>query len=212
MPSVIATNVVQVNMQYRVASQMVENVYHVHKGTAWTLSDIGALAAEFLSWETTDASPLRSEDCWLERVTATDLTSLTSGRVDTQLTIPINGSDIGDCVPQNVTFAVKGNIGQRGKGRNGRTFWIGIPTSKVSNALVDVTYATSIQTALNDLNTAVATAIPGAALGVIHLYIDGVFMSPAPFSEITSWTYTNLFVDSQRDRLPDHKAHKRPTP
>lgn len=209
MPSLIAENVVQVVAEYRSGGELVANVYHVHKGTAWSAPEILTLLGAFSSWETNDASPLRSSQVSLIRLVGTDLTSLTSDRVDQQLSAPISGGDLAAVLPNNVTFAVKANIGERGKGRNGRTFWIGLSEAMVVGSFVDDAVAGQIQSALNTLITDISAALPGASLGIIHTRVNNVPISPATFSSVDSFTYTNLEVDSQKDRLPGHKRHKR---
>jgi len=204
-----AENVVQVVMGYRLAGEIVENVYHVHKGSTWSLTDLGSLVATFLSWETDTASLLRSNEVDLVRITATDLTNLTAGRVDDQLTAPVVGGVASGALPANATFAIKASIGERGKGRNGRTFWIGLAEDQVSGATIATATADDIQAALNTLLTDIATAIAGAAMCVIHTRAGGVPLTVATFTVIQNWVYTDTLVDSQRDRLPGHKRHKK---
>jgi len=205
-----APNTVAVQMFYTVGGEIVENVYHAHKDSAWDLTSLGALAAAFVSWETSDAADQRSEQVSLIRVVATDLTDLTSGRVDNKLVAPVDGTIVSPALPGNVTWAVKQNIGERGRGRNGRTFWIGLAETQVIGNIIDTATANSIQTALNALITDIPAAVPGAALGVMHRPPGDPPIGEATFSPTQSFTYTDLFVDSQRDRLPGHKRHKKP--
>jgi hypothetical protein len=208
---VISTNTLQVQMGYLLDGELVENVYHVHKSTAWAIGDIGAIAAAFEGWETSSASALRSVDCELIRITVTDLTSLTAGRVDQQLVVPIVGATSSPALPNNVTFALKANIASRGKGRSGRTFWIGLAESQVVLSQILTATADAIQTALNDLLTDISSSVPGAALSVMHLFVNKVYQADAQTSPILTWTYTDLTTDSMKDRLPNHKRHKRST-
>ena len=209
---VVATNVCQVTMVYSSGDDLMENVYYVHKGTSWTTSDINDLLTVFSTWESTVAADERSAEVSLIRMVGVDLTSLAGARVDLPLVAPIPGGEPSGALPANVTFAVKANIGERGKGRNGRKFWIGLAESMVAENLVDETRAGDIQTDLNGLITAVAAGPPAAALGIIHTVVAGIPQNPAPFTPILSFSYTDLTVDSQRDRLPGQKRHKRPTP
>jgi hypothetical protein len=211
MPSLIAVNVLQVVMQYRSGGEIVENTYHVHKGSAWTLTDIGSAISAFESWEATTASDFRSNQVDMFRIVGTDLTSLSSGRIDQQLAVPVIGQDAGGVLPNNVTFAVKANIGERGKGRNGRTFWIGLSEAMVTGSTMLSASADNIQSALNTLITDVSAAVAGASLCVLHTRVGGVPITPAVPSDIQSFTYTDLTTDSQVDRLPGHKRHKRST-
>jgi hypothetical protein len=211
MPSLVAVNVVQVVMGYLSGGEPAENVYHVHKASAWSAPEINDLLTVFSDWESTTAKSKRSDQVQLVRLTGTDLTSLTSDRVDIALVAPIAGTNVSPVMPANVTFAVKANIGERGKGRNGRTFWIGLAENKCLNNSIDETAAGDIQTALNTLITDVLSGPPAANLGIIHTQAAGLPISPASFTPILTFTYTDLFLDSQKNRLPGHKRHKRPT-
>lgn len=207
---VTSPNVVQVVMQYSSGNDLMENVYYVHKASAWTAPQINDLLTVFSTWESTIASDERSAEVSLVRMVGTDITSLTGARVDLPLVAPIQGQDASGVLPANATFAVKANIGERGKGRNGRKFWIGLSESMVLENAVDETRAGDIQQDLNDLITAVAAGPPAATLGVIHTKQGGDPIEPATFSAILSFAYTDLTIDSQRDRLPGHKRHKKP--
>lgn len=208
MAGITSPNVVQVVMQFLSAGETAENVYYVHKTTSWTEPQINDLLTVFSNWETTVASLLRSVGVSLVRLIGTDITSLTSARVDIPLVAPIQGTNASPVMPGNVTFAVKAGIGERGKGRNGRKFWIGLYESGVTGNTVDETLAGDIQTALNTLVADVLAGPPVAALGIIHTKGPGGPIEPATFSSIKSFSYTDLTVDSQRDRLPGHKRHK----
>ena len=192
--------------------EAMENTYHVHKSTAWTIPEIDDLLTGFESWETTSMAPQRSDEVSLVRLTGTDLTSLTAGRVDRKLASPIPGTRTGKALPANATWALKADIGERGKGRNGRTFFIGLDSAQVDNNALVPTYADANLAAQNALLTAVETAVPGAVLGVLHTRANGAPLEPATFSSIVNYVYTDLVLDSQRDRLPFHKAHRRSAP
>lgn len=206
---VISSNTLQVQMQYDSGGETVENVYHVHKASAWSGGDMQLIADAFENWETATASVIRSEDVDCIRITVTDLTSLTSGRIDEQLTTAIQGQLTSPVLPNNVTFALKGTISGRGRGRAGRTYWIGLAESQVFASNLDTAAATAIVTAMNTLINDVATAVTGALLSVMHLFVGGVYQTNAPTSPILAYVYTDLITDSQKDRLPKHKAHKR---
>lgn len=211
MPSITAVNVARVVMEYTNGTlEKMQNSYYVKNVAAWSVADLEALVEAFSVWEETRASLERTSDVRLIRVTATDLTSLTSNRVDDILAAPVIGQRTSPTLPANATFALKANIGERGKGRNGRTFWVGLAEDQVTNQSINTVNADNMVTAMNDLITDIDTALPGAQLGIIHTTHNGVPIEPAEFSETQSYNYTDLTVDSQRDRLPGHKKHKRP--
>lgn len=207
---VTSPNVCQVVMVYSSGDDLQENVYYVHKASAWTGPEIEDLLTVFSTWESTIASDERSQEVSLVRMVGTDITSLTGARVDLPLVAPIAGQEVSPVLPANVTFAVKANIGERGKGRNGRKFWIGLAENMVVENTVDETRAGDIQSDLNQLITAINAGPPVATLGVIHTKQGPNPIEPATFSAIVNFAYTDLTIDSQRDRLPGHKRHKKP--
>jgi hypothetical protein len=213
MPSLIAPNVVRLVATYESTTpENQENVFHVHKASPWTPLEIDDLIAAYEAWETAAGSARRGVAMALVRITATDLTSFTAARSDAMLAAPIVGQKVNDLVPSNVTFALKANIGERGKGRNGRCFWIGMVETDVTGDRISLAEAQAIQLALNTLLSDVSAAVPGADVGVLHTRVGGVPITPATFTPTRGYDFTDLFVDSQRDRLPGHKKHKRPTP
>jgi hypothetical protein len=208
MPSIIAEKVAQVVMGYLSGGEPCENIYHVHSSVAWTTVLLEDLLATFQAWEMDTASLLRSDEAELIRATATDLTSITSPRYDEPLETPVPGALVSPVLPSNVTLAVKADIGERGRGRNGRTFWIGLSEGQVAMNLVGSVVVTDIVSALNTLITDITTAAPDQTLGIIHTVAAGVPLTPATFSPIIGWSVTDRSIDSQRDRLPFHKAHR----
>jgi hypothetical protein len=198
-------------MSYSAVDATMENVYHAHKDSAWTLTEVADLASLFRDWEEVTASPLRAGQVSLTRITATDLTGPTGQRADVVIDPPIAGGAAGPILPANVTWAVKANIGERGKGRNGRTYWIGLSEDMVILSQMDPTIGADIVAALNTLRTTLPASTLACDLGIIHQYVAKVHITPAPFSPIVVWSATDLLIDSQRDRLPGHKRHKRPT-
>lgn len=208
MPSIVAENVAQVVMGYLSGGEPCENVYHVHSSVAWTMVLLEDLLATFQAWEMDTAAPLRSTGAELIRATATDLTSMTSPRYDEPLETPVPGTDASQVLPSNVTLAIKADIGERGRGRNGRSFWIGLAEDMVTDNAVGAVDVTNIVSALNTLIMDITTAAPDQALGIIHTMAAGVPLTPATFSPIIGWSVTDRSIDSQRDRLPFHKAHR----
>lgn len=212
MPSIVATNVAQVVMGYLSGGEPCENIYHVHSTVPWTTVLLEDLLATFQAWEMDTASLQRSTGAELIRATATDLTSMTSPRYDEPLETPVPGQVVSDVLPSNVTLAIKADIGERGRGRNGRSFWIGLAESQVTDNLVGAVVVTDIVSGLNTLITDITTAAPDQALGIIHTVANGAPLEPATFSAIIGWSVTDRSIDSQRDRLPFHKAHSRRVP
>lgn len=208
MPHLIANNVVQVVMEYVGGGATMSNVYHVHKATGWTDVNLEALETAFLGWETDTGSDNRSSEVALTRIKLTDLTSLLSPMRDTILGVPIAGKQLSGMLPANSTIAFKGSIGQRGRGRAGRQFWIGLAEDMCAGCTIDTDAAGDILANLEQLRTEIEALPLGAILGVIHTIKDGAPLSPADFSAIIAWALTDRTLDSQKNRLPNHKRRK----
>lgn len=142
----------------------------------------------------------------LAEVVATTLTGLTSPRADVQVTPPLVGTNIGAALPLNVTLAIKRATGNRGKGRNGRIYWPCLMEGQVSQDRVDVTEVDVIATAVQAMGTAIANGGPAGTEDVVahqHGSLAGTS------TRVQSYLASDNYVDSQRDRLPRHKKHKR---
>lgn len=208
MPSLIAENVVQVVMEYTGGGATMSNVYHVHKATPWTEANLLSLETAFLGWETDTGSDNRAQDVALTRIKLTDLTSLASPMRDTILGVPIPGKQLSGMLPANSTIAFKGSIGERGRGRAGRQFWIGLAEDMCAGCSIDTDAGGDITANLEQLRTEIAALPLGALLGIIHTVVSGAPISPATFSAIVAWVLTDRTLDSQKNRLPNHKRRK----
>jgi hypothetical protein len=206
--AVISPDVAQLVAEYRNSDTNMQNVFYVQKLDGWAAGDLEQLAENYLAWETAEAGPLRSNQISLTRVTVTDLTSLTHGRYDLQLASPLVGGLASPALPASATWALKKNIGQRGRGRNGRTFWIGLGENQVVQDTIDSAAASAIETAMNMLLSDLLTDLGGAEVGVIHRPPVGTG-EEYDFTRQLVYAATDFLIDSQRDRLPGHKRHKR---
>lgn len=211
-----APGVAQVRMRYLYDGERCENIYHVSKPTttAYSLAELEDIASTFIGWEDTVGSLQRPTDVQMTEVIVTDLISLAGLRV-TRTEVPaINGALVIDSLPNSSTFAVKAEIGNRGRGKQGRTFWIGLAETQVAANTITPDYRDSIVAALETLRTSVETLVAGYHLAVLHRRANDVPLPIAVPSSISSWSATDLTIDSQRTRLPGHRRQKRkePTP
>lgn len=203
--------VCEVRMRYIYDGENCENVYHVAHASLdpWVLVAMEDLASTFISWEDTEASEVRSVSCALNEVIVTDLTSLTTKRVTRSVVPQVVGAVIGDSLPNNATIAIKADINNRGRGKNGRVFFIGLAESQVTkNTLTDVA-RDAITSKMTSLITAVETLNPAYDLVTVHRIINGVRPAEADYSPIASYSMSDLTIDSQKNRLPNHRRRRR---
>lgn len=213
----IVTAGVKAEMRYLVNGQNAENVYWAKASGTIDEALLDSLAALLIAWEDTEASAQRSADCDLVEIILTDMSSLAGVRKVYGVSPPQSGAVTGDAMPNNVTLAVKENIGQRGRGINGRKFWIGLAESQCAGDVVDGTVVTAIVGIMNNLRDSVAGLTGFEGLCIPHFVVNKVPQNPADTDVITGFSVANNVIDSMRDRLPFHKRHKRkattpPTP
>jgi hypothetical protein len=205
-----APNIAQVECIYLSGGERVENVYHVESADGWTAGELQALAEQFVAWETDTASPLRNAYTALVEVRAFDLTTQHGAVHTASPNPPIIGTADGEPAPNNVTIAVNWHTEARGRGRQGRSFWIGLSESQISGNFLAAGVPTAIvaayQTLLDNLET-----VADHIMVVLHKRVNGVPLATATFSIITSVGLRDGTLDSQRTRLPNHRRRRRPS-
>ena len=202
--------VVTVRMRYKLDFENAENVYHVTHASLdpWGLSSMEDLASTFEDWEDTTAKSNRGANCELQEIVVTDETSLSTLRVTRGVVPPIVGTHGGDSLPNNATLAIKADINDRGRGKSGRIFWIGLTEGQVTANTINTTDRDSIVTALNTLIANVEALVAGYHLVTVHRVINGVRPAEADWARIASFSASDTTMDSQRTRLPGHKRRK----
>lgn len=203
--------VLEVRMQYLFAGERAENVYHVHKGlsTAWGDAQIEDVLSTFEDWETTSSSLLRPTDVSLVNMIGSDLTSLNALRRSRAVVPAVNGAVVSDSLPNNATIAVKYDTGNRGRGQNGRQFWIGLAENQVDANTLHTAARDNIVTSLQTLLANIETLDSAYRLVVVHRVVNGTHPAVAGTSNILSFGMADLTIDTQKNRLPGHKRNKR---
>lgn len=198
-------------LKYRTPDDIVENVYYVRTSdTDWTEALMDDVEAVFSAWEDTDASLLRNDGVALYSIIATDLTSLAGIRKAYSIEPTIPGT-LPDGLPANATIAVKADIGRRGRGTSGRTFWVGMAAEQLASMdQLDNTAAASIVNALEELRTNIAAVSGIDGLCVPHFVVGAVRPATVDSDQVVRYSLSDFFMDSQRNRLPFHKKHKLP--
>lgn len=206
-----APGVVELKASYLQGQQVLQNTFHVHKSGSWSPEQLGDLIDIYTTWETDTASDERSNTCALAEVRATDLTSSTANYRSSDINPAIFGSRASQALPENVTWAIQAGTGKRGRGQQGRVFWIGLCEDQTDGSTMVVARATAIVAAMNALLAAINGG-SGGAMAILHRQLAGAPLNPATSSDIGTWGASDLTTDSQKNRLPNHRRHKRPTP
>ncbi len=212
----VAPKVARFEMKFQNSDTQMENVFHARATAAsWDATTLDAVEAAFVSWFSSTAYQYVNDQVNLYEMIATDLTSLSGLRRVYPISPPLDGNISSAPQPANATFAVKANIGTRGRGQNGRVFWISLSDDQTNQDQLNKTNADEIVTALNTLRTSIAAVTGCDGLCIPHFVVGGVRPPSVGNSLVTSFSYSDLYIDSQRDRLPFHKKHKKkvvPTP
>lgn len=197
----------EVRMEYILNGENCENVYHVanDSGEAFTLTQLLDIGGAFADWEDASAKPQRTTACALHNITVTDLTSLTSDRVTIPVVPPIAGTQGGDSQANNVTLACKADVHNRGRGKNGRTFWIGLSEGQTNGSNITSAARDAIVLALNAIITDIEAVNPTYRLVIVHRVVGHVHPPVAGTSQVFLYSVTDDTLDSQKNRLPNHR-------
>lgn len=102
-------------------------------------------------------------------------------------------------LPGNVAFCIKFGSGGRGRTTRGRIFLAGLPETIVNGNTVSLAEADQILSGIGLFRG--ATAAAGAEHIIISRFINGTKRPVGTIRAVTSASYSDLFVDSQRRRL-----------
>lgn len=196
--------VAEVKMTYRQGTNLMSNIFHVAKDTEWTGPDLDALGEVFYDWENVDGKGERSTSVELTHITLAALVSQTAPYRARAIDPAVGGILVSQALPLNVTLAIAAVTGSRGRGRQGRTFWIGLGESQVDENVVTNTTQDNIVDNMNSLLAAV-NAVAGQQLVVLHRYFEGELLPTATFSPVVTYAIRDTTVDTQKNRLPNHR-------
>jgi|SRR5690349_13031395 len=200
---------VSVVVKYHMDGELAENVFHAKATGVIDETAINDLHSVFLTWLNGTWDTIASEDWTADEIIITDQSSLAGLRRDFPISPPIVGLVASPGAAANSTLAVHASIGRRGRGINGRTFWIGLAENQTDKDHVIAATGTAIVAALNDLATAVASTVGWEGLAIPHLVVAGVRPPVAQSDVVVDYSLADLVLDSQRDRLPGHRRRKK---
>lgn len=204
--------IAQVIISLQYDAQNIQNTLYFENTGGWIPGDMENLATAI---DTAVAGSLMADygqDVSYNGVTATDLTDLSSERHRIERVPAVVGGTVEDSAAANVAFCITFLTGSRGKGQQGRIFVGPIPDSQVLENKVTSIWANAY---LVDLETVIAAgeaSKPGTQHVVLSRWENKVKRPFGIGKLVTGVGPQNFYVDSQRDRLPFHKKHKKLTP
>lgn len=200
-PFIPAPNCASVELIYTCYSQVIENVFHIKAANPFSDVMIVALRSCFNTWDLTYQKVYRNTNVLLSRIRTKALDSTSSPMEDYALPTPRAGDIAGAAMPLNVTFCFKLATGLAGRSQRGRLYVPGVEAGAVSGNQVVGARVSQWLSALNQLQPSLTAASADWKWGVLSYRADKTWRSLAQFTAISSVTYTDLNVDSQRRRL-----------
>jgi len=167
----------------------------------WTPLLMSDLAAQLKAWWDVHMQPLVSTATILTRIRLRELTTQSGLILDYTAGLPLTGSRAGDAAPANVAFVLKKNSGFSGRSFRGRIYQMGFTESDMSTNFISSTLANDYVDAWTEALLLVGTE---AEYGMViaSKYSGGAPRGTGVKTDVSNITYSDLIVDTRRDRLP----------
>lgn len=200
MPLVPVANVAALDVIWIQANQPVENTFHYQFAAPPTEAELRAIQDTYSSWAGAHSS-LFSNNCQLVKMQSRDLTSSGGLSVEGNVIPPVAGTNASGQMPNNVTWALKRQTGFQGRAMRGRIFIIGIAHNMLDAGFQEIepASAASLVAAYDTLMNSQFTD-NGADEVIVHKALGTK-------THVTGYAFSDLFLDSQRRRLPGHNRH-----
>jgi hypothetical protein len=208
MPFVPVANTAEFELVQELDGETIENTLYFRRGTAWTAAQLATAAAFLASWWETNMAPNLGAALNLVRIECTDLGSSTGPSLTFVTGMPIPGVIGSPTCALNVAPAIKFKTESRGRSFTGRNYISGFVENAVNSSRLDAPTSENV-TAAYQLLVEDGLDI-GLTWVVVSRYsgIDPTTKKPIPrvagvATPITTATFTDNVVDSQRRRLPN---------
>jgi hypothetical protein len=211
------TNVAEAALQFGIPDNDVAlNVFNVKGSTDWTDTTLTELANALITWWYTGTgslsyATLQHEQCFLNGVSARDLTTQTSPVVQVaNTTAHQHGLDTTGPVNNALCKSITARSGLSGRSQRGRTFTVGIPNSAFTtgdqNNIVQAVIDDYVEV-FNSLITAIPAANPAWSLVIVSRYHNGAPRAAGQTTPVSTFGYSSAVADFQRRRAPGHARH-----
>lgn len=200
-PFIPVANCASIELIYSTGGLVFENVLHIQKGSDYSLADLQAVRTIVDNWDNTTWKAYRGGAYSLTRIKTKALHSASAPFEEYQLATPRTGTDAAATLPPHNTWCVKLASNLAGRSYRGRLYTVGMTTGMLLTGSVQVntTYANGVVTALNTLKTNLNTG--GHTLVVVSYRADKAWRAAGVATAISTITYADLNIDSQRRRL-----------
>jgi hypothetical protein len=200
-PFIPVPNTASVELIWSVGSLLSENIIHVTKGSAYSLSDLVAVRTIVDNWDNATWKPQRSASAFLTRIRSRGLDSASGALDDYQLPAARAGTAGGQICTPSVAFVLKLTTALAGRSYRGRLYIGNLVTPSLtanSTALAQATADAQV-TCWNTLKTNLAAG--GHTLTVVSLRQNKNWRLVGAATPVTGISYSDLNLDSQRRRL-----------
>lgn len=200
MTFVAAPNCVSLAVIWTLDNQPGETTYHYRLAAPADATALTAIIHVAFARYTTD-NGLFANTWEIVKAYARALDTATSPSVELNPAAPIQGAHTSGALPNNVSFAVTRYTGLAGRKMRGRVYWPGIPPDRL-----DGSSSIGSGTALAYVGfceAMLADQLAGAAAA--HEII--LHRATGTHDDVIAYRYSDLFIDSQRRRLPGHNIH-----
>lgn len=186
-----------------------QNTLYFRKVGGWDAGSLEVLAEQCtLQWDVFVAPAVTSDWALIEAV-ATNLEALDGTKKIWKPALPIQGDIALPSGPANASFAIKFGMPRRGRGISGRIFAVGLPESEMGPGSLTSGHANLLVVAWKDFFTNVETEADCEHV-VVHRVVAGIVQPIGSAEPVSSYSFTDLSIDSQKLRLPNHRKQKRP--
>lgn len=194
-------NTASIELIYSFNGVVVENQFHVKKGSPYSASDIVTVRTAVNSWDNSTGFQIRATTCNLTRIRTKALDSAGSPMEDFSLPTPRSGAQSAAPLPGNASFAFKKATGLTGRSYRGRWYLVGLTTGMLgANAnLANATAISNFQGWLNGLITGLTSA--GSTMVVVSYRTGGAYRAAGVTTPVTGFVAVDLNMDSMRKRL-----------
>ena len=211
MAFVPAENVAFVELFFTYDGEAVENTLYFQGTDTSDPELLASLGGIVKDWWVEQQSGAIVNNVTLREVQVSDLSSATGPQVSVTTDLPHNGAVNLEGMPANVSPCISFRTGLRGRSTRGRNYICGIPEDKVVQNNIVGSWADGVVSNYDLLRTTAQTA--GWTQVIVSRYEGYTIVSgkkkPTPrasavVSTVTNCLFTDLVVDSQRGRLPNH--------
>lgn len=201
-------NVCQLEAVYLQAGEVVENVFHVLFAAGITVPFMNLLMTDADTWDASNQFSKRHTTTSLVKWRARDLTTQSGAVVELNLATPRPGTVSGIPLPNHATIAISWRTGLAGRSQRGRSYFVGLADSSLDATGQQL--APAAATAINGSWTALLAAVNANVtrqMVVLSRATGGHPRLTGVTTPITAAVFSDLYVDSQRRRLPKHNRH-----